>query len=297
MFETGRSAAEIIAAEGLGAQVADDAIEKAPAKSSKKIPTTLPSSNPAMKASSNFSSVMVMKATKGQASPRRSTTSSAACFRSFCSGRLPRRAHFRPPLARTWGQEKGPMLKIGDQSSRIHPRLRRRQSNSRLRISRARRVLLFFFPRRIPRLKRSKRPSFRDAKKKFDPAQCFHSRSQRRPGEGSAEFHDKWKLNFPLLSDPAHKMIESYGAWRGKKNSWALVQGIIRSSFLIGPDGKIEQIWDPVRAKRPRRRSPRSPPGIELKFGRARLVILSASDKMREGPQRKRRENLRGRPA
>jgi len=32
-------------------------------------------------------------------------------------------------------------------------------------------------------------------------------------------FSDKWKLNFPLLSDPTHKMIESYGAWRGK-NSW-----------------------------------------------------------------------------
>jgi thioredoxin-dependent peroxiredoxin len=63
------------------------------------------------------------------------------------------------------------------------------------------------------------------------------------------KFSDKWKLNFPLLSDPTHKMIESYGAWRGKKFMGRWFKGIIRSSFLIGPDGRIEQIWDPVKAK------------------------------------------------
>jgi thioredoxin-dependent peroxiredoxin len=63
------------------------------------------------------------------------------------------------------------------------------------------------------------------------------------------KFADKYKLNFPLLSDPAHKMVESYGAWRAKKFMGRLFKGIIRSSYLIGPDGKIEEIWDPVRAK------------------------------------------------
>ena len=63
------------------------------------------------------------------------------------------------------------------------------------------------------------------------------------------KFNDKYKLNFPLLSDPTHKMIAAYGVWRGKKFMGRLFKGIIRSSFLIGPDGKIEQIWDPVKAK------------------------------------------------
>ncbi len=63
------------------------------------------------------------------------------------------------------------------------------------------------------------------------------------------KFSDKYKLNFPLLSDPTHKMIAAYGVWRGKKFMGRLFKGIIRSSFLIGPDGKIEQIWDPVKAK------------------------------------------------
>jgi peroxiredoxin Q/BCP len=69
------------------------------------------------------------------------------------------------------------------------------------------------------------------------------------PVKALQNFSDKYKLNFPLLSDPTHKMIESYGAWRGKKFMGRMFKGIIRSSFLIGTDGKIEEIWDPVRAK------------------------------------------------
>jgi len=62
-------------------------------------------------------------------------------------------------------------------------------------------------------------------------------------------FKARQKLNFPLLSDPTHKMIESYGAWRTKKFMGRSFKGIARSSLLIGPDGNIEQIWDPVKAE------------------------------------------------
>jgi len=59
----------------------------------------------------------------------------------------------------------------------------------------------------------------------------------------------KQKLNFTLLSDPTHKMIESYGVWRMKKFMGRSFKGIVRSSFLMGTDGKIDQIWDEVKAK------------------------------------------------
>lgn len=62
-------------------------------------------------------------------------------------------------------------------------------------------------------------------------------------------FKTKHKFNFPLLSDPTHEMIESYGAWRMKKFMGRSFKGIVRSSFLIGADGKIEHIWDEVKAK------------------------------------------------
>jgi len=64
-----------------------------------------------------------------------------------------------------------------------------------------------------------------------------------------ASFKSKLKLNFALLSDPEHKTIEAYGAWRMKKFMGRSFMGIARSSFLIGTDGKIEEIWDSVKAK------------------------------------------------
>ena len=64
-----------------------------------------------------------------------------------------------------------------------------------------------------------------------------------------AIFKAKQKLNFPLLSDPDHKMIESYGVWRVKKFMGRSFKGIVRSTFLINPDGKIGQIWDSVKVK------------------------------------------------
>ena len=67
--------------------------------------------------------------------------------------------------------------------------------------------------------------------------------------KAQALFKEKYKLNFSLLSDPEHKTIEAYGVWRVKKFMGRSFLGIARSSFLIGPDGKIEQIWDAVKAK------------------------------------------------
>jgi thioredoxin-dependent peroxiredoxin len=62
-------------------------------------------------------------------------------------------------------------------------------------------------------------------------------------------FRSKHRLNFFLLSDPTHKMLTSYDAWRTKKFMGRTFQGIVRSSYLIGPNGKIEEVWDPVKAK------------------------------------------------
>ncbi len=67
--------------------------------------------------------------------------------------------------------------------------------------------------------------------------------------KAQANFKAKFKLNFDLLSDPNSKTIESYGSLRMKKFMGRSYIGIVRSSFLIGPDGKIEKVWDPVKAK------------------------------------------------
>ena len=69
------------------------------------------------------------------------------------------------------------------------------------------------------------------------------------PVKAQASFKAKYKLNFDLLSDSDLKTIEAYGSRRMKTFLGRSFLGIIRSSFLIGPDGKIEQVWDNVKAK------------------------------------------------
>ena len=61
------------------------------------------------------------------------------------------------------------------------------------------------------------------------------------------KFDDKYDLKFPLLSDPDHKIAEAYGAWGEKSMYGKTYEGIIRSSFLIGENGKILQAFYKVK--------------------------------------------------
>jgi peroxiredoxin Q/BCP len=67
--------------------------------------------------------------------------------------------------------------------------------------------------------------------------------------QSHCKFIDKHCLSIKLLSDPEHQVIESYGVWRLKKFMGKEYMGVVRSTFLIDPDGKIAQVWDKVRVK------------------------------------------------
>jgi len=69
------------------------------------------------------------------------------------------------------------------------------------------------------------------------------------PIKALAGFKEKHKLNFPLLSDPTHKTIQKFGVWQKKQFMGRTFMGIVRSSFVIGKTGKIEELWPLVRAK------------------------------------------------
>lgn len=60
------------------------------------------------------------------------------------------------------------------------------------------------------------------------------------------KFREKQGLNFPLLSDPDHKVLELYGAWGEKKMYGKPVTGTIRTTVLIGRDEKIKRVWHSV---------------------------------------------------
>ena len=69
--------------------------------------------------------------------------------------------------------------------------------------------------------------------------------------DGSAShrrFREKFALPFTLLSDEDHAVATAYGAWGLKKSYGREYMGIIRSSFLVGPDGRVARAWPRVKA-------------------------------------------------
>jgi peroxiredoxin Q/BCP len=62
-----------------------------------------------------------------------------------------------------------------------------------------------------------------------------------------ARFRDKYRLNFPLLTDENHTVAEKYGAWREKNMYGKKSMGVVRSTFLIDPDGKVAKVWKQVK--------------------------------------------------
>ena len=63
------------------------------------------------------------------------------------------------------------------------------------------------------------------------------------------KFRDKYKLSFPLLSDPEGKVLEAYGAWGDKVMYGKKMKGIIRSTVLIDGEGKVVKHWPKVSVK------------------------------------------------
>jgi thioredoxin-dependent peroxiredoxin len=66
--------------------------------------------------------------------------------------------------------------------------------------------------------------------------------------EKHCKFRTKYNLKFPLLSDLDHAVMEAYGAWGEKTLYGKKSVGVIRSTFAIGPDGRIQRAWYHVRA-------------------------------------------------
>lgn len=63
------------------------------------------------------------------------------------------------------------------------------------------------------------------------------------------KFRDKQGLGVPLLSDPEHEMLVPYGVWGEKSNYGKTYMGIIRTTYLIAPNGKIAASWKVARTK------------------------------------------------
>ena len=67
--------------------------------------------------------------------------------------------------------------------------------------------------------------------------------------KSKAKFASKYGLTFPLLADPEHEVAEKYGVWQEKSRYGRKYMGIARTTYLIGPDGKVAQRWDNVKVE------------------------------------------------
>lgn len=63
------------------------------------------------------------------------------------------------------------------------------------------------------------------------------------------KFEEKYDLNFQLLSDPEHKVADKYGVWGLKKFMGKESMGVIRSTFLVGQNGKVLHAMPKVKTK------------------------------------------------
>lgn len=68
------------------------------------------------------------------------------------------------------------------------------------------------------------------------------------PVEKLAEFATEYHLPYPLLSDQDHAVADRYGAWGVKKNYGKEYVGLIRSTVVIGEDGRVQHAWYNVKA-------------------------------------------------
>ena len=107
-------------------------------------------------------------------------------------------------------------------------------------------VVLYFYPRDDTPGCTREACAFRDQHKELKKrgAQIFGV----SPDDVASheKFRDKFQLNFPLLADPDHQVAEKYGAWREKNLYGKKSMGIVRSTYVIGPDGRVAHVWKKV---------------------------------------------------
>jgi len=108
-------------------------------------------------------------------------------------------------------------------------------------------LVLYFYPRADTPGCTREAQAFSALARQFAAANTAVLGVSADPVKAQDTFKAKYDLAIPLASDETHKMLEAYGAW-GKKSMYGKAfMGIIRMTFLIGPDGRIARIWPKVK--------------------------------------------------
>lgn len=109
-------------------------------------------------------------------------------------------------------------------------------------------LVLYFYPRANTPGCTKEACDFRDSLAQLNDLGIAVVGISPDPVEKLAKFRTDHDLNFPLLSDTDKEVLQAYGAYGEKKNYGKIVQGVIRSTFLIDSNGTIELALYNVRA-------------------------------------------------
>ena len=110
-----------------------------------------------------------------------------------------------------------------------------------------RRVVLYFYPKDDTSGCTKEACGFRDNRQAFEARDVTVLGVSPDGVTSHEKFRDKYGLTFPLLSDPDHEVAEAYGAWGTKKMYGREYQGVLRSTFVIDPEGRIEKVYAKVK--------------------------------------------------
>ena len=110
------------------------------------------------------------------------------------------------------------------------------------------RVVLYFYPKDNTSGCTKEACSFRDNLQNIEVKDTVVLGVSPDSLKSHDKFIEKYDLNFPLLSDQEHKVAKVYGAWGEKKMYGKTYMGMIRKTFVIGKDGKLEHVFHKVKA-------------------------------------------------
>jgi len=130
-----------------------------------------------------------------------------------------------------------PAFTLKDQAGKTH----------RLADYAGRPVVLYFYPKDDTPGCTKEACAFRDQLPEFSRHKAVVLGVSGQGEASKAKFAGKYGLTFPLLSDENYEIAEKYGVWQKKLLYGRTFMGVTRTTFLIGPDGKIVQRWDKVK--------------------------------------------------
>lgn len=131
---------------------------------------------------------------------------------------------------------KAPDFELKDDEGKVH----------KLSDYRGQTIVVYFYPKDNTTGCTKEACSFRDSYADFRSVDVEVIGISPDSEKSHSNFKEKYELPFTLLSDPGHKVCDAYGVWGSKKMMGREYEGVYRTTFIIGPEGKIKKVFENV---------------------------------------------------